>query len=66
MLFQDHAEICLTVGITVYKGHTNGTPERPPASDMLGNQTKPCDHLAAAAMWEGSHFGSFEVGLWWK
>ena len=38
--------------------------ERPTASDMLGKQTKPCDQVAAAAMWEASHFVSYEAGMW--
>jgi hypothetical protein len=59
-----YAENLVTVGITVYKGHTNGTPEMPPTSEMLENQTKACNHLAAAALWEGSQFCSLEAGLW--
>ena len=41
-----------------------GTPKSRPASEILGNQTKPCDKLATVAMWLGCHFDSFEAGLW--
>ena len=32
------------------------TPKGTPAPEMMGNQTKPFEQLAAAAMWAGSHF----------
>ena len=40
----------------------NSTPERTPTSTLLRNQTKYCSWLAAAAMFEGSHFESLEAG----
>ena len=65
LLFESmtYVEYFVTDGIPDCKRHTDGTPERQPASYKLGKKTKPFDQLAAAAMWVGSHFGSLEAGL---
>ena len=42
----------------------NSTPKGPLASDFVENQTKPCEYLAAADRWLGSHLQSLEAGLW--